>query len=92
MTLMELARGWPRRESRGLPFRRRGAAAHAAGLAGLQPYWSQYLVVAVLGAKAVGQRLLPRPAIRYRCARRQSRIRQLVRSAIDENGELEHEA
>jgi hypothetical protein len=56
------------------------------------PYWSQYLVVAVLGAKAVGQRLLPRPAIRYRCARRQSRIRQLVRSAIDENGELEHEA
>jgi hypothetical protein len=28
---------------------------------------------------------------RYRCARRQSRKRQLVRSAIDENGDLEHE-
>ena len=29
---------------------------------------------------------------RHRCARRQPRTRQLVRSAIDENGDLEHEA
>lgn len=28
------------------------------------PSWSQYVVVAVLGAKAVGQCLLPRPAMR----------------------------
>ena len=75
----------------GMHLHRRLLAALVILLGDMYEFWRTGRVTGLellLGPDSEGIQL----SERYRCARHQSRTRQLVRSAIDENGDLEHEA
>jgi hypothetical protein len=75
----------------GMHLHRRLLAALVILLGGMYEFWRTGRVTGLellLGPDSGGIKL----SGRYQYARRQSRTPQLVRSAIDENGDLEHEA